>query len=134
MMANLFILSSFITIIVANYLVSYKWNKLTPELGGSILFFIISVFVVIAVNWFGNLTAEDQATESIYVDKLIYFHGILDKIRNLTMIIAMFYLTFGVYKEYLINRLILFKVFAIVLSAISIIFLLLVIYSGAFII
>jgi len=133
-MANLFILSSFITIIVANYLVSYKWNKLTPELGGSILFFIISVFVVIAVNWFGNLTAEDQATESIYVDKLIYFHGILDKIRNLTMIIAMFYLTFGVYKEYLINRLILFKVFAIVLSAISIIFLLLVIYSGAFII
>jgi len=132
MIVNIIILSALLSILMLNNMIVSRWNKITPVFGASISFCFISIFVVLLMNWSLDLISIEDTSIPIYPDSLIYFNSILIKIRNLSIIVALFYLSFGLYKQYSVSRVIVFKVLSVVLMLLSIIFLVLSIYSNAF--
>lgn len=133
-MVNLAVLISLLIVALVNYVVIDKLNKNTLAFSNSIVFFLNSVFLVSLLNWFENTASIEDVSSSIVLDKLISIDAAAVRVRNTVVIVSLFYLTYGTYKEYVSNKKKFALVISLVLLTVSVLYLVGALLVGAFII
>jgi hypothetical protein len=133
-MVNLVVFFSLLGVIVVNYIASGRLNRNTLALRNSIFFCVNSVFLVILINWSLNITPTDNLSSSLGLDKIIAFHSIAVSVRNTVIIVSLFYLAYGTYKEYFSSRKKFVAIIAFLLFILSILYLVGSFVAGSFII
>ena len=132
-MVNLFVFISLLGVIFINYIATSRLNRSTLALSNSISFFLNSVFVVILIGWFLNITSTNDISNSLGLDKLIAFNSTAVRVRNTLIIVSLFYLTYGTYREYLSSKKKLILIISFLLLIMSILYLAGCFVAGSFI-
>lgn len=133
-MINFIVFLSLVVIVFFNYIISTRLNKNTWVLRDAIRFFLSSAFLVVLITWFANLTSTENVSSSLGLDKLVSFNAIAIRVRNTVIIVSLFYLTYGIYKEYKSNRKKLALIVSLFLLTISVLYLVGSLLAGSFII
>jgi len=132
-MVNLFVFISLLGVIFINYIARSRLNRSTLALSNSILFFLNSVFVAILIGWFLNKTSTNDISNSLGLDKLIAFNSTAVRVRNTLLIVSLFYLTYGTYREYLSSKKKFILIISFLLLTMSILYLIGCFVAGSFI-
>jgi hypothetical protein len=119
--------------IFLNYLILSKLNKTSMILKGSMLFFVNALMIIGLIFWFTNIASIENISESIGIDKLITFNAVAVKIRNTIIVVSLFYLSYGIYRQYDNSKKKLLLVAFCLLIALSILYLILTAMAGSFI-
>jgi len=133
-MINLVVFISLLGVVFINYIVSSRLNRNSLALSNSIVFFVHSAFYISLINWFLNITSTDNLSNSLGLDQLIAFNSIAVRVRNTVILVSLFYLTYGTYKEYISNK----KKFLLIISSLllvmSVLYLIGSLVAGSFVI
>ncbi len=100
-MINVFVfLLLFIAIAVNNYLLG-KLNNIGFDLKNSILFLVNNLIIITIIEWFISTMTFQNISDARSIDKLISFNSLAISVRNTVILVSLFYLSYGIYKEYL---------------------------------
>jgi hypothetical protein len=97
------------------------------------LFFVNALMIIGLIFWFTNIASIENISESIGIDKLITFNAVAVKIRNTIIVVSLFYLSYGIYRQYDNSKKKLLLVAFCLLIALSILYLILTAMAGSFI-
>ncbi|WP_299703821.1 hypothetical protein [uncultured Pontibacter sp.] len=132
-MLSLKALAALLVVISANRFVLGRLSNSTVSLSTSVVFFINAVFLVVLINWFLSLSSVESSTDTSLFNQVLDLHSLAVRIRNSVVIVSLFYLTYGAYREYITSRKKPFLVLTILLLSMSILFAAGVMIAGAFI-
>jgi hypothetical protein len=132
-MINLIVFISLLGVIFLNYLILSKLNN-TLSLRNSVLFFVNALMAIVLIEWFISITSLENLSNALGVDKLIAFNSAAIRVRNTVILVSLFYLSYGTYREYRNKKSKALLITSCVLIALSIVYLVTVLVAGAFII
>lgn len=133
-MINLIVFISLLGVIFLNYLILNKLNNNTLSLRNSVLFFVNALMAIVLIEWFISITSLENLSNALGVDKLIAFNSAAIRVRNTVILVSLFYLSYGTYREYNSKKSKALLITSCVLIALSIVYLVTVLVAGAFII
>ncbi len=133
-MINLIVFISLLGVIFLNYLILNKLNNNTLSLRNSVLFFVNALMAIVLIEWFISITSLENLSNALGVDKLIAFNSAAIRVRNTVILVSLFYLSYGTYREYNSKKSKALLITSCVLIALSIVCLVTVLVAGAFII
>jgi len=133
-MINLYILISLLIIAFLNQFILNRLKNNTTGLKNSILFLVNSIAIIVLLNWFIENINVESLTDPQLIDKLIFFNSIAIRVRNTVILVSLAYLSYGTFQEYVKGKKRIWLLVSIILTILSILFLITVIIAGAFII
>jgi hypothetical protein len=132
-MINIIVLISLCGVIVISYVITRMLERSTLAFKSSIWFLLYSIFLVMLLSWFNNITEVQSSSDLALFNKLLDFNFSIVKVRNTVILISLTYLAVGTYSEFRKNRKRLVLVISFFLFLLSLIFLIGTFIAGAFI-
>jgi hypothetical protein len=132
-MINIIVLISLCGVIAISYLIKKMLGSSTLAFRNSILFLLYSIFLVILLNWFNNITEVQSSSDLALFNKLLDFNLTAVKVRNTVILISLAYLALGTYSEFRKNRKRLTLVISFIILLLTLIFLIGTFIAGTFI-
>ena len=133
-MIYLFVFTPLLICIFLNYIILGKLNNCTLSLKSSLLFFVNALMMIFLINGFMDMTSIEGITNAAGLDKLIAFNSTTIKVRNSIALAGLFYLSFGIYKEYIKRKKMFLLIIFCVIILLSILYLIGSLIAGSFII
>ena len=130
-MINLVSFISLLGIICINYIILRKLNSCTLSLKNSILFFVNALMIIVLIEWF--IESVENISNALGLDKLIAFNSTVIRVRNTVIVVSLYYLSYGTYKEYISKKWKALIITSFLLIALSTLYLVAVLVAGSFI-